>query len=545
MTAEGSGQAACALKRAACWVGTGVRLLHEASLAGGVQIRYQASNGNQSEEARSHGQKVQELFLNRFEDKEGAIADVTTGPGSSGFIRITATEMQQQGEERLAGGLVVELRGNKAVIPLAAVHESFEGRGHMTYLFQKVTAGFLSRDGVSVVAVEADGGFWAQQAFELEELIDKRGRVATDLDFSNQDVRELQAMRTVPKVPLLAGPLTTANAVPLPLAAAAAAAPTNQPKRTGNRKVARHAAGAARGSGRAGSKDWYFTAGKVELRPGLLPNGLHLVVYFFGGCGPGGTDRPTIGLEDAASEAEGKAGRDLVFLVAAQACNIPAPKMLCQLSSLERAEEEKLEGIAAIKSWEELKIKLKFWRKSGALQRYVQRVAAGEQQDGGQAGEGAEGGEGAEETPQGGAPAKRRAPSSGQRRLRQRRTPDAGEGPQAPTGGEAPAEQPATPEAQQAQAQQAQQGGGAPPEQMAELPAAAAEPSLEGLLAAAVQQPGAVAAGLTQELIGQYCARRLRFPPAEQQGQEKALVVLLKLSLLTAAAELMRTAMTG
>lgn len=55
------------------------------------------------------------------------------------FIRISATEVQLgEPAERLVGGVVVRLQGNKAVIPLAAIDMDFDGRGHMTYLFQKV-----------------------------------------------------------------------------------------------------------------------------------------------------------------------------------------------------------------------------------------------------------------------------------------------------------------------------------------------------------------------------------------------------------------------
>lgn len=41
------------------------------------------------------------------------------------------------------------------------------------------------------------------------------------------------------------------------------------------------------------------------------------------------TDRPTLGLGNTAGEAEGKAGRDLLFLVAAHACGAPVPERLC------------------------------------------------------------------------------------------------------------------------------------------------------------------------------------------------------------------------
>lgn len=40
-----------------------------------------------------------------------------------------------------------------------------------------MTADFLSRHGVNVIAVEADHDFWRREAFGLEDLIDKRGNI--------------------------------------------------------------------------------------------------------------------------------------------------------------------------------------------------------------------------------------------------------------------------------------------------------------------------------------------------------------------------------
>lgn len=60
--------------------------------------------------------------------------------------------------ERLVGGVVVRLQGSKAVIPLAATDVEYEGRGHMTYLFRKVScAGTVSR---RQLRGSAGGGSW-------------------------------------------------------------------------------------------------------------------------------------------------------------------------------------------------------------------------------------------------------------------------------------------------------------------------------------------------------------------------------------------------
>lgn len=65
-------------------------------------------------------------------------------------------------------------------------------------------------------------------------------------------------MRSMTKVPLLVGALTTAADVPLPLTKGEADARAAPAQRSG---------GALRGT-RAGSKDWSFSPGKVELYPG-------------------------------------------------------------------------------------------------------------------------------------------------------------------------------------------------------------------------------------------------------------------------------------
>ena len=78
---------------------------------------------------------------------------------------------------------------------------------------------------------------------------------------------------------------------------------------------------------------------------------------------------------------------------------------------------------------------------------------------------------------------------------------------QAQRGGEAPAPQPATPEAQPGEAPAP---AGRP---------AAAEAPLPTLLLDAASQPAAEAAGLTQQLVGEYCARRLRLSAEERLGQ--------------------------